>query len=115
MDKILFGAGKIGRALKKTIHGIVYYCDNSLFGQEIDGIKVLSFEELKSVLGEREYEVIISVLDEVASNEISNLLESNGISYKKITELDELKYVEELDYWKNCFDEEANYFNNTTI
>ena len=112
MDKILFGAGKIGRALKKTIHGIVYYCDNSLFGQEIDGIKVLSFEELKSVLGEREYEVIISVLDEVASNEISNLLESNGISYKKITELDELKYVEELDYWKNCFDEEANYFNN---
>ena len=54
MDKILFGAGKIGRALKKTIHGIVYYCDNSLFGQEIDGIKVKGLFKRKATMRARE-------------------------------------------------------------
>lgn len=57
---ILFGAGALGRRAQKDIgkEKIAFYVDNNKYGEYVDGIKVLSFEEFLAV--HQNYNVVIS-------------------------------------------------------
>lgn len=112
MDIILYGAGKIGRSLVNTSlrNKVAYFCDANLAGTNVEGIEVISFEELKKIASN--YEVVIAIKNKDYRNEISSLLDINSISYFFYEDLDESKYAGELDYWKMRFEKEGESFEN---
>ena len=46
---ILYGAGTVGRRIANTSlrSKVAFFCDSSLAGETVEGIKVISVEELK--------------------------------------------------------------------
>ncbi len=113
MKKILFGAGKVGRILSQKLDDVAYFCDTYKSGDIIDGVQVISVGKLRELVKEQEYEVIVSVSDEESRKEIGSILDESGVRYRYITEIDEIKYTEELDFWKRRFHEEDRSFENT--
>jgi FkbM family methyltransferase len=82
MDKkiILFGAGKIGKSCLDAFgsDAVYAFCDNFSAGSELNGKKVISFDELKRIFSD--YDVILSV---GSSNmvELERQLYTAGIPY----------------------------------
>lgn len=82
MDRkiILFGAGKIGRNYFELLgsDAVFAFCDNFLAGSELNGKKIISFDELKQIFGD--YYVVLSV---GRSNimEMEQQLNAAGIPY----------------------------------
>lgn len=58
---ILFGAGKIGRFYLDALgsNAVYAFCDNFSSGRELDGKKVISFDELRQIFPD--YDVVLSV------------------------------------------------------
>ncbi|SHI70053.1 class I SAM-dependent methyltransferase [Pseudobutyrivibrio xylanivorans] len=112
MEKILFGAGEVGRELLRngTISPVAYFCDNKKSGEVIDGVEVISFEQLKKI--HFNYEVIIAVRNRKVRQEIKELLANNKIGYRELDELDEVKYAGELGYWEDVYNRENHSFKN---
>ncbi len=112
MGKILFGAGEIGKGIvaNNVLDDVSFFCDNNHSGEIVEGIRVLSFDELLSIYSD--YEVILTVKNEGARDEIQRLLEANTIPYKDIFDIDEIKYAGELDYWKEVFKKQNGQFAN---
>lgn len=81
---ILFGAGKAGSRvlyLFRTLFGIEPYafCDNSqkVIGTEVNGVKVISFDQLKKL--SKNDEIYVLITTSAFYNEIKTQLDSNSI------------------------------------
>ena len=113
MKKILFGAGKIGQDLLREgkISDVAYFCDNYKFGKKVLGIEVINFEQL--LVKHNKYQVILTVIQENAKQEIKKMLEDNNIPYTDYIDLDEIKYASEYGYWEMVFEREKRHFNNS--
>ena len=113
MKKILFGAGKVGKHLlsEDIIKDVAYFCDTRPSDTEIFGIKVISFKQLIKI--HNDYQVVLTVKNKNAKEEIKAMLESNEISYIEYDELDEVKYAGEQGYWDYCFEKGQGHFDNS--
>ena len=82
---ILFGAGKNGlSALKKYGKDkVAYFCDNKKSGKSVKGIPVISFQKLCEIW--KDYEVVVTALENPARSEITKQLEESGINYSFYT------------------------------
>lgn len=111
MRKILFGAGKTGlSSLRYFKDDVAYFCDNNKAGQTIQGIKVLPFDDLKNLSGR--YDVVISISDPKAMEEVRKQLDENNISYSEIGDFDGIKYCGELEYWEKQYKNEKGLLKN---
>ncbi len=113
MQKILFGAGTVGKACCQELFKgeVAFFCDSNLYGQVIENIAVISPEELKKI--EKNYEIVVSVTEARALQEICEFLDCQGIPYKTVDEIKNTKHAEELEYWENRFHEEGEQFRNS--
>jgi len=82
MDRkiILFGAGKIGKYCLEALgnDAVFAFCDNFSAGSELNGKKVISFDELKRIFSD--YNVILSV-GRSNKDEMGKQLDIAGIPY----------------------------------
>lgn len=86
MDKkiILFGAGKIGKSCLEAFGSDAVYalCDNFSVGKDLDGKKIISFDELKRIFSD--YNIILSV-GSGNMDEMGRQLDAAGIPYSAYT------------------------------
>ena len=88
---IIFGCGNRGRDLLEVLprNMVSYFCDNdkSRWGGELEGVEIISFEQLKCIW--QEYDIIISAHE---NRDIIMQLETAGISYWKSSGITEENY-----------------------
>ncbi|MCI8464440.1 MAG: methyltransferase domain-containing protein [Lachnospiraceae bacterium] len=125
---IIFGAGKNGEKLLQHLgeSNVEFFCDNYKSGY-VSGIKILRMSELKNMLQNLEYDIILSIdIDEVRKQ-----LKDLGIPYwervgntnnyfnrKEIREsLDEELYTQylKLDDYEGFLSREENWFRTSFI
>lgn len=128
MEYILFGAGNVGKRVLNCIgkEKVVCFVDNSKVDLKIEGVKVISVEELKRI--HPKYTVIISVEKRSALNEISEWLDTNSIPWISVYEAYKrenvdfvrVKHENELDFWQSQFGRSErsdvnNYYKNMVL
>lgn len=112
MEVIIFGAGKNGYRLKKTLEEagniiIKYFCDNNekKRGMTLDGIPIISFDEMVRYVKEEKIKckIYISVLDvdtivrQIRAEQIDvHVYGLSGLFYKK--EQIRFKHISEISY-----------------
>lgn len=86
---ILFGAGHDGRGVLKLLgkSAVAYFCDNNpnAFGEEIDGVKVIPYEELKKC--HVAYTVVITTRKVNFALEIAQQLQKDAVPFWTMEEM----------------------------
>ncbi len=121
--KVLFGAGTWGRRFQYVFSDIDWKCyvDNKLFGQEINGLPVLSLDEMLS----RYSNAFIIVSTRFFHDEIEHQLREQGVAENNIVYFDDLMYklfgsqyfdLPELEHDENeVFVDVGGYDGQTTL
>ena len=76
---ILFGAGKIGKDVLTKIKRVDFFVDSYNYGKHIDGVEVLSFDQMIRVYSKEVYQIVISVSYD-KQLDLVNRLKSVGIN-----------------------------------
>lgn len=83
---VLFGAGKVGRRALEFYGAdhVIAFCDNNekLWGTELFGKSVLSYQDLKKRMREEPLDIVLSVTRFDAVREIVAKLENDGLQYR---------------------------------
>lgn len=82
---ILFGAGYYGEEALwyYGTANVAYFCDNKKSGKSVKDIPVIPFQKLCEIW--KDYEVVVTALENPARNEITKQLEESGINYSFYT------------------------------
>ncbi len=102
---ILFGAGYYGEEALwyYGTANVAYFCDNKKSGKSVKGIPVISFQKLCEIW--KDYEVVVTALENPARSEITKQLEESGINYSFYTaqqfKIQEDNFAGEYA-WMNC-------------
>lgn len=85
---IIFGAGCYGEEalLYYGTKNVAYFCDNKRHGAMINGVQVISFDELRAIW--KAYQVVLAVSAPVAQKEMIGQLEACGITYEMFDKLE---------------------------
>lgn len=81
MKYILYGAGQRGKEALKFFgsENVLCFCDSFLFGNTLEGKKIISFEELKEI--QEEYRLVITPANSVGVVEIIAKVNSGGFDF----------------------------------
>lgn len=110
MKTVIFGCGYTGRYTMNYIgrERISFFCDNNsnVCGSEIDGIRVISYEELKELYNKEEIVLIVGVINNGNNQEaIIGQLENDGITDYLVAEvlpgIDCASHISDED-WVGC-------------
>ncbi len=113
MKYILFGAGTVGKRILNMLgdEKVAYFCDSKMTNEYVDGIRVISKEQLLDL--HAGYTVVVSVEKKEAVEEISYWLKSQSIPWINVLELfarenidnTKAKHGAEFEYWQMNFGE----------
>lgn len=111
MKYVLFGAGEVGKRLLNVLgkERVSFFCDNNLFGKDVEGVSILSFEELINL--EEDYIIVIAVERQDAVRQISEMLNENQLPWISSVEvlrregvnLIQHKHDTELGFWEKGY------------
>ena len=105
-ELILFGAGKCGK--RALVHfgreRVACFCDNNraLINEEVDGIRVVSFDEVRRLINEgKKFYIVISVENKIYRSEIvAQLVKSNIYNYFYFHEEISMNFLEDKKRYK---------------